>query len=299
MAGETTGFWSGMETCCPMTSSRVQIIAEIGANHDRSLDKVRQMIREAAHAGADAVKVQLYTPDQMTIPSHAEEFLIREGLWAGTTLYDLYEKAAMPHEWCPELMQLSDSLGLGFIASVFHPDMIPVAESYGIGMYKVSSFEIGYKNLLEALASVGKPVILSTGTATLDEIGAAVSYFAGKKLALLKCTSQYPADPSAMNLVTIPDMRRRFLCPVGLSDHTTGTLCPVVAVSLGASLIEKHFKIDDNGFDVAFSLDPQQFTLMVQAVRQAEASLGRVDYTPSTAKYKRKEVAGRWVRTVA
>jgi len=276
----------------------LEIIAEIGANHGKDLAKTRRMIKAAAACGATAVKVQLYTAEQMTRPSDEEKFLIREGLWAGTSLWDLYSRAAMPLEWTPELMQLAESLGLAFVASVFHPAMIPVAESYGIERYKVSSFEIGYKNLLEALASVGKPVILSTGTATLNEIGAAVSYFARKNVSLLKCVSQYPAPPDAMNLVTIPDMASRFGCPVGLSDHTTGIVCPVVAVSLGASLIEKHFKIDEDGFDVAFSLDPQQFAQMVQAVREAHASLGRVDYTPSTAKYKRKEVAGQWVRTV-
>lgn len=282
-----------------MTTSRsVQIIAEIGANHGGSLDKTKAMIEAAARCGADAVKVQLYTPEQMTIPSDREEFFIREGLWAGRTLWDLYTAAAMPLAWTPELMQVAESQGLEFIASVFHPDMVPVAEGYGIRTYKVSSFEIGFKKLLEALDATGKPVMLSTGTATLDEIGAAVSCFAGKKLTLLKCVSQYPAPPDRMNLVTIPDMRRRFLCPVGLSDHSLGWVCPVVAVSLGATVIEKHFKIDEDGFDVAFSLDPRQFTSMVQAVREASASLGRVDYTPSTAKYKRKEVAGQWVRTV-
>jgi sialic acid synthase SpsE len=276
----------------------IEIIAEIGANHGRDLAKTRRMIEAAAASGATAVKVQLYTPEQMTLPSDAEEFCIREGLWAGTTLWDLYTEAAMPHEWTPELMQLADGLGLRFVASVFHPDMVPVAESYGIRTYKVSSFEIGYKNLLEALDKTGKPVILSAGTATIDEIGAAVSLFAGKKLALLKCTSCYPAPPETMDLVTIPDMRERFGVPVGLSDHTRGFVCPVVATTLGASIIEKHFKIDEDGFDVAFSLDPQQFAQMVDAVREARASLGRVNYAPSTAKYKRREVAGRWVRTV-
>lgn len=280
------------------TPNSIQIVAEIGANHAKDLAKTRGMIEAAAACGATAVKVQLYTPEQMTLHSGAEEFCIREGLWAGTTLWDLYTKAAMPHEWTPELMQVARSCGLAFIASVFHPDMVPIAESYGVETYKVSSFEIGYRDLLEAIDRTGKPVILSTGTATLDEIGAAVSIFAGKKVSLLKCVSQYPAPPERMNLVTIPDMRRRFLCPVGLSDHTAGIVCPVVAVSLGATIIEKHFKIDEDGFDVAFSLDPQQFTRMVQAVRQTQASLGRVDYTPSTAKYKRREVDGRWVRTV-
>jgi sialic acid synthase SpsE len=281
-----------------MTPDAVQIIAEIGANHSRSLDKTRRMIEAAAAAGASAVKVQLYTPEQMTLQSAAEEFCIREGLWAGSTLWDLYSAAAMPHEWTPELLQLAEERGLAFIASVFHPDMVPVAESYGVPTYKVSSFEIGYKNLLEAVDRTDKPVILSTGTATLDEIGAAVLTFAGKKLALLKCTSCYPAPPDRMNLVTIPDLRERFGVPVGLSDHTTGIVCPVVAVSLGATVIEKHFKIDEDGFDVAFSLDPQQFALMVRSVREAKAALGRVDYTPSTAKYKRREVGGRWLRTV-
>ena len=277
---------------------RVTIIAELGANAT-SLCIARKMVRAAAACGADAVKVQAYTADQMTIRSGQPEYLITKGLWAGTSLYDLYERAATPLDWLLDLRALAGELGLQFIVSVFHPDMIEPMEALRPDAYKVASFEINYKDLWMELAFYGRPVIVSTGTAAENELDAIVDYYQNKEaLTLLKCTSQYPAPLAAMNLATIPALHARYHVPVGLSDHTTGIICPVMAVALGATMIEKHFKIDEKGFDAAFSLDPRQFMAMTMAVREAEQALGQVNFEPTTTQYKRKQVDGRMIRTV-
>lgn len=277
-------------------------VAELGGNVGKSIKKGKALIRAARWAGASAVKIQLFTPDQMTVRSDAAEFFIRDGPWAGTSLWDLYDRGAMPHEFCPELMQLADSLGLGFVASIFHPDMVPIAEAYGIETYKVASFEIGYVDLLEALASTRKNVILSCGVATPNEIEAGVEIFRRKNVTpvLLKCTSCYPARPDQMNLLSIPALRDCYHCPVGLSDHTLGIVCAVVSVALGGCLIEKHIKTgpDDDGLDSSFSSTAEEFKTMVEAVRDAKASLGSADSTPASTQFKRIFYGEHgWIRT--
>ena len=283
--------------------NHVEIVAELGGNVGSNYVMADSLVYNAHRAGADAVKVSLYTPEMMCPDSDAPEFQISEGLWKGQTLYRLYQKAAMPIEFVPRLKELAESLGLGFICGLYHPEGVRIAESFGIERYKVASFELGWKNLLETLAETGKPVILSCGVATPNEIEAGVEIFRRKNVTpvLLKCTSQYPARPDQMHLATLPDMKARFGCPVGLSDHSANPLIPALAATLGASLVEVHIKSsrDDDGLDASFSLDPGHFKQMVQAVRTAEAAQGCVSYEPSSTKYKRRFVEGLgWVRTV-
>lgn len=254
------------------------------------------MVAGARWAGADWVKIAMYRPEDMTLKSDAPEFQITEGLWSGRTLWELYEQTALPYEFIPELADLTKSLGMHFAASAFSPDAVLTAIEYGVEVLKIASFEIGYEPLVDAVAGSGLPFVVSTGTATLDEIDRLFVKYGDLDMALLKCCSQYPAPLDLINLATIPDMIDRFHVPVGLSDHTTGIVCPVVAVSLGATIIEKHLKIDEDGFDVAFSLNLSEFREMVQAIRSAEMAIGKVDYTPSTTHFKRREYQGRWVR---
>lgn len=276
----------------------VAIIAELGANHGQDFNKAKEMIRRAWAAGADSVKVQLFTPEQMTLKRYTDPFRIKEGPWAGRTLYELYQQARMPHEWVPELKGLAEELGMGFIASVYHPDMIPIAESYEIKVYKVASFEVNYTDLLDELAKLNKPVIVSTGAATEKDLDEVAKRIPRERLAFLKCTSQYPAPLEKMNLATIPELARRYGVPIGLSDHSRGPLCATVAVALGASMIEKHFKIDNEGLDAEFSANEKEFNILVSWIRVAEQALGVPNFTPTTTQYKRRLVEGRMVRTV-
>lgn len=282
------------------TSNRhTLIIAELSANHGGRFDRAVELVKAAYWAGADAVKIQLYTPEQMAPQSEAPEFQIEEGPWAGS-LYDLYVKARTPLIWVPRLRELARSLRLAFIISVYHPDMVPTALEFQPDVLKVASQEIAYLDLLDALVKVDKPVIFSTGTAVRDEIEDVVEKFKGREIALLKCVSQYPAPLEAMNLATIPDMVQRFKVPIGLSDHSTGIVAPVVAVSMGASIIEKHLKLarDDECLDAEFSVDPVQFRSMVVTIRAAEAVIGNVSYVPSSLRFKRKLLSdGTWMRT--
>ena len=275
----------------------VEIVAEMGANHGRSFDKAIVMIRAAAKAGADAVKVSMFFPEQMAPDSDDPKFQITNGPWSGRTLYDLYREAAMPIDWVPDLMTEARENDVKFIAAVYHPAMVAVAEEYGIERYKIASFEIAYLDLWDRVLETGKPIIASTGVATLSEIEDVVRLCQGKGLTLLKCVSQYPASLESMNLQTLFHMELNFSIPGGLSDHTLGDECAVIATALGASMIEKHFKIDDVGLDSAFSLNPEQFAEMVRKIREAETILGTVNYEPVSTQYKRKLVDGQWVRT--
>jgi pseudaminic acid synthase len=268
------------------------IVAELSANHAGSLETALELVRAAKTAGADAVKLQTYTADTLTIRSDRPEFRIAGGtLWDGRTLYDLYQEAATPWEWHADLFAEARRLGMDCFSTPFDATAVDFLEQFNPPAHKIASFELVDPALLRKVAATMRPVILSTGMATLEEINDAVAALreAGcRELVLLKCTSSYPAPPEEANLRTIPDLASRFICPVGLSDHTLGIACPVVAVSLGAGLIEKHFTLSRKtpGPDSAFSLEPAEFADMVRAIRVAEAALGGVHYGLSPAEEK-------------
>jgi N-acetylneuraminate synthase len=265
----------------------VYIVAELSANHGQDFDQAVRIIRAAHAAGADAVKLQTYTPDTITLRSDRPEFRIGGGtLWDGRTLHDLYGEAYTPWDWQPKLKAVAEDLGLHLFSSAFDPTAVEFLEQMGVPAHKVASCELVDLSLIETMARTGKPLILSTGMATPDEIGEALSAAraaGATQLALLKCTSAYPAPPEEMNLRTIPDMQARFGVPVGLSDHTLGITVPVAAVALGACIIEKHLTLDRRapGPDSAFSLEPHEFQALVEAVRTASAALGAVSYEPT------------------
>jgi N-acetylneuraminate synthase len=235
----------------------------------------------------DAVKLQTYTADTITISSERECFRVGGGtLWDGRTLYDLYGEAHTPWEWQPKLKDLCDDLGLDLFSSAFDASAVDFLEKMNVPAHKIASPELVDLPLIEKMARTGKPLILSTGMATLGEIDealAAARKAGATQLALLRCTSAYPAAPEEMNLRSIPDMAQRFGLPVGLSDHTPGITVAVAAVALGASLIEKHLTLSraDGGPDSAFSLEPAEFTFLVESIRSAEKSLGQVNYGPT------------------
>ncbi|MBI4632666.1 MAG: pseudaminic acid synthase [Deltaproteobacteria bacterium] len=260
------------------------IVAEMSANHGRSFEYAVKIIEAAKKAGADAIKIQTYTPDTLTINCDNEYFKIGGGtLWEGRNLYDLYREAYTPWEWQPKLKEIAERLKLGFFSTPFDETAVDFLEKINVPAHKVASFENGDLALLRKIAKTGKAIIMSTGTATLGEIDEAVQTIrgaGGDKLILLKCTSAYPALPEEMNLRTIPHLAKAFGVPVGLSDHTLGIAVPAAAVALGACLIEKHFTLSraTPGPDSAFSLEPQEFKSMVETVRTVEKALGMVHY---------------------
>jgi pseudaminic acid synthase len=258
------------------------VIAEVSANHNQSFEVAEDIVRAAKRAGADAVKLQTYRPDTITIQSGESCFRVGGGtLWDGRTLYDLYAEAYMPWEWQPRLKKVAEGLGMDLFSSAFDPIAVDFLEEMGVPAHKVASFELVDIPLIQKMAGTGKPLIMSTGMATVEEIEEALNSAreaGANQIALLKCTSAYPAPPEEMNLLTIPEMARRFGVPVGLSDHTLGAAAPVAAVALGACIIEKHLTVSRStpGPDSAFSLEPQEFKDMVDAVRTAEKALGKV-----------------------
>ena len=265
----------------------VYFIAELSANHNQDFEQAVQLVRAAKDAGADAIKLQTYTADTITIRSDKEHFRIGGGtLWDGRTLHDLYQEAYTPWEWQPKLKKLANDLGMDLFSSAFDETAVDFLESMEVPAHKLASFELVDIPLIQKMASTGKPLILSTGMATLEDIEEAVTAAQGAgatQLALLKCTSAYPATAEEMNLQTIPHLAEKFGVPVGLSDHTTGIAVPVAATALGACLIEKHFTLSRSvpGPDSAFSLEPPEFRAMVEAVRFAEKALGTVNYAPT------------------
>ena len=262
----------------------VYIVAELSANHNQDYEQAVRIIHAAKEAGADAVKLQTYTPDTITIRSDREYFKIGGGtLWDGRTLYDLYGEAYTPWEWQPKLKQVAESLGMDLFSSPFDETAVDFLEKMNVPAYKVASFELVDIPLIRRMARTGKPLIISTGMASLEEIEEAVetAHQAGAtQIALLKCTSAYPATPDEMNLQTIPELARKFGVPVGLSDHTMDITVPVTAVALGACIVEKHITLSRSlkGPDSAFSLEPQEFKTMVEAVRTTEKALGEVHF---------------------
>jgi N-acetylneuraminate synthase len=262
----------------------VYVIAELSANHNQRYEEAVKLIREAERCGADAVKIQTYTADTITLRSDQPWFKVGGGtLWDGQMLHDLYQQAYTPWEWQPELKKVADGLGLALFSSPFDPTAVDFLEQMNVPAYKIASFELVDIPLIEKVARTGKPLIMSTGMATHDEIAEAVAAArraGAEQIALLKCTSAYPAPPEEANLATIAVLASEFGVVAGLSDHTLGVAVPVAAVALGACLIEKHFTLSRAvpGPDSAFSLEPAELRTMVDAIRVAERAVGKVSF---------------------
>lgn len=266
------------------------IIAEMSGNHNRSLERAMAIVDAAAHAGAHALKLQTYTADTLTLDVRSEGFSItqKDSLWNGRTLYDLYSEAYTPWEWHRPIIERARSHGMICFSSPFDETAVDFLETLEVPAYKIASFENAHLPLIAKVAATGKPMIISTGMASVAELDEAVATAraAGcRDLALLKCTSTYPATPVNTNLVTIPHMRTLFGCEVGLSDHTMGVGCSVAAVALGATIIEKHFTLAraDGGVDSAFSLEPGELAALITETERAWQALGAVRYGPMDA----------------
>ncbi len=265
-------------------NNSVFIIAELSANHNHDFDLAKRTIKAMAESGADAVKVQTYTPDSLVMDCDNEYFgPIPTGLWKGIKRYDLYKEGAMPYEWQPLLKEYAESLGMIFFSTPFDLEGVDFLEEMNIPIYKVASFEINDIPLIKKIAQQHKPVIMSTGVAGLGDIELAIETCRKEgctDITLLKCTSEYPAPYEHVNLMTIPDMKQRFGVKVGLSDHTMGSVVPVAAVALGATVVEKHFILSrlQGGPDSSFSMEPAEFKTMVEEIRIVEKSLGCVTY---------------------
>lgn len=273
--------------------SRPFIIAEMSGNHNQSLERALEIVDAAGKAGAHALKLQTYTADTMTLELSEGEFFIndQQSLWKGSSLHDLYKLAYTPWEWHAPIMQRAHELGMVCFSTPFDESAVDFLESLQVPAYKIASFENIHLPLIRKVAKTGKPMIISTGMATIAEIDEAVraAREAGcKELVLLKCTSSYPATPENSNVVTVPHLRTLFGCEVGLSDHTMGVGASVAAVALGATVIEKHFTLRraDGGVDSAFSLEPHELHSLVVETERAWQSLGRVTYGPCGAEQK-------------
>lgn len=267
-------------------SAPAYIIAEMSANHAGSIDRAKEIIRAAADAGADCVKIQTYTPDTITIDCDNKYFQIGDGTWKGENLYSLYGKAYTPWEWHKELKEEADKCGIDFFSTPFDNTAVDLLEEIGISFYKIASFELVDIPLIKYVASKGKPIIMSTGMSTLAEISEAVDAIrsmGNNQIALLKCASAYPAITDQMNLRTMQNMADTFGVPVGLSDHSMGSVGAVTAVALGAKIVEKHFCLgrDIENPDSSFSMEPEEFAQMVKDIRQAEKAIGMVSYGPT------------------
>ncbi len=273
---------------------KTYIIAELSANHNGSIKNAIESIRAAKRIGANAIKFQTYTPDTMTLNCNSKDFLLSQGtIWDGEYLYDLYKKAFTPWEWHEELFQIAKDEGIDCFSTPFDKTAVDFLESLDNPIYKVASFEITDIPLIEYIASKGKPMIISTGIAGLEDIKLALNVckkMGNENVALLKCTSSYPAPMGEANLIMIKDLADRFGVISGLSDHTLGITAPVIAVTQGAKIIEKHFILDRSigGPDASFSLNVEEFEQMVKAVREAEVALGEVNY-----KLTEKQLQGR------
>lgn len=271
------------------------IIAEISANHNGSFENAVKIIKEAKKAGADAIKIQTYTADTITLDCDNEYFQIKQGtIWDGTTLHKLYQEAYTPWEWQPKLKEIAKEEGLICFSSPFDKTSVDFLEKMNVPAYKIASFEITDIPLIEYVASKGKPIIISTGIATLADIKEAIDTckrMGNDQIILLKCTSSYPAPMEEINLNTIPNMKETFNTLVGLSDHTLGQEVTIASVALGAKVIEKHFILDrsEGGPDSAFSMEPQEFKSMVDAIRNVEKALGTVKYDLSEKMKKSRE----------
>ncbi|AHA30641.1 pseudaminic acid synthase [Exiguobacterium sp. MH3] len=271
------------------------IIAELSANHGKDINIAKKTIYAAKMSGANAIKLQTYTADTITLRCYNDFFKLNNGsIWDGTYLYDLYKEAYTPWEWHKELINYAKEIGIICFSSPFDISAVDFLDNLNVPAYKIASFEIFDLPLIEHVASKGKPVLISTGLASINDINDAVEAcrkMNNDQIILLQCTSEYPAKIEEANLKTMQNMKETFQVEVGLSDHTLGIIAPVVATTLGAKVIEKHFILDKaiGGPDASFSLDPEEFKSMVDAVRDAEASLGKVDYSLSEKKIKSRK----------
>ena len=280
-----------------INKKNIFIIAEISANHNQDKDFVLQTVKSIAKSGADAVKVQTYKPESLTLNMNTGYFRPRtNGIWKGKTSWDLYSKGSLPYEWHIEIQKLCKELDILFFSSPFDFEAVDFLETLNVPLYKVASLEITDLPLIEYIASKKKPIIISTGTAEVNDIHDAINIcknVGNKDITLLKCTSDYPADLQNANLKTLKDLKDRFNVKIGISDHTKGYIVPVTAVSFGISVIEKHFtlskKIDSP--DSSFSMDPDEFKLMVENVRKAEVAIGNISYHLSESdKLRRRSI---------
>ncbi len=267
-------------------TSKAYIIAEMSANHAGDYKRAEEIVYAAKEAGADCIKVQTYTADTLTIDCSNEYFHIQDGTWKDENLYQLYQKAYTPWEWQPKLKELADKLQIDFLSTPFDKTSVDFLEEMGLEFYKIASFELVDIPLIRYIASKNKPIILSTGMGTIEEVGEAVDAIREYHncITLLRCASAYPAVTDEMNLLTIRDMRERFGTQVGLSDHSMGSLGAVTAVALGASVIEKHFCMSrsiDNP-DSSFSMEPAEFRQMVLDIRDVEKAMGTISYGPTS-----------------
>lgn len=275
-------------------NSPVFIIAELSANHNGSLENAIETIRAAKRAGADCIKLQTYTADTITIDSNKDDFLIKGTIWEGKNLYKLYQEAYTPWEWHAEIFKIAKEEGLICFSSPFDNSAVDFLESLDAPAYKIASFEITDIPLIEYVASKGKPIIISTGIAEEQDIELALDAcrrMGNNDIALLKCTSSYPAPIEEANMCMVKDLAERYNVISGLSDHTMGSIVPIVATAFGARIIEKHFIIDRSigGPDASFSMNEEEFTAMVKAVREAEKAIGVVDYALTEKQAKGKD----------
>ncbi|MGQ0553983.1 MAG: pseudaminic acid synthase [Planctomycetota bacterium] len=281
------------------------VIAELSGNHNQSLERALELVDRAAAAGADAVKLQTYTADTMTLDLRTPDFMVSEpgSLWQGRSLHDLYAEAMTPWDWHAPIQQRCRERGLEFFSTPFDDSAVDFLEQLGVAFYKVASFEATHIPLLRRVGATGKPVVLSSGLATLEELtlAAATLRTAGcRELVILKCTSAYPAQPEHANLRTLPVLSETLAVEVGVSDHTMGLAVPLAAIALGACVIEKHFTLSraEGGVDSGFSLEPDELALLVREARATWAALGRVHFGPSegdrsSEKYRRSVYAAR------
>jgi pseudaminic acid synthase len=264
----------------------VFIVAEISGNHNQDFRRAKELVKIACECGADAIKLQTYTPDTLTINCSNKWFQVKVNpAWKGRTLYQLYKTARTPWEWQPKLKKIAEGYGRILFSTTYDETAVDFLEKMGMLAYKIASFEIADLELLKKVANTKKPIIISRGMASLEELELAISTLrenGAPQIAVLHCISSYPAKPEEMNLATIPDVRERFGVVVGLSDHTLTTSVAVAAVALGASIIEKHFTLRraDGGSDAAFSLEPEEFKELVKSVREVEKAVGKIQYGP-------------------
>ncbi|WP_408070029.1 pseudaminic acid synthase [Butyrivibrio sp. JL13D10] len=271
-----------------LKNNRAYVIAEMSANHGGSLENALQIVEAAAKAGADCLKTQTYTADTITIDCDAEAFKIHGGLWDGYNLHDLYKEAYTPWEWMEPIKKKCEECGIDFLSTPFDTTSVDYLENIGEEFYKIASFELVDIPLIKYIAKTGKPIIMSTGMGSEEEIREAIEAIRSEgnnDIIILKCCSVYPTVSSDLNLRTIPDMRNKFGVPVGLSDHSMGGTAAIAAAALGAVVIEKHFCLsrDIPSADSAFSMEPDEFAAMVKGVHDAELALGKVFYGPTEA----------------
>ena len=270
------------------------IIAELSANHNGNLETALETVRAAKRAGADCIKLQTYTADTITIDSNKEDFIIKGTIWEGKNLYKLYQEAYTPWEWHAEIMKVAQEEGLICFSSPFDPTSVDFLETLNVPAYKIASFEITDIPLIEYVASKGKPIIISTGIAEMEDIELALDAcrrMGNNDIALLKCTSSYPAPIEEANMAMVKDFAERFGVISGLSDHTMGSTVPIVATCFGAKIIEKHFILDRavGGPDASFSMNEHEFSDMVKAVREAEKAIGNIDYVLTEKQHKGRD----------